>query len=39
MSVFCECFVLTGRNFCVGLITRPVLPSVVCLSVYVKPDI
>jgi hypothetical protein len=34
-----ECCVLSGRRLCVGLITRPegVLPSVVCLSVIVKP--
>ena len=32
-------FVLSDRNFCVGLLTRPDLPNVVCLSVYMKPDI
>jgi len=32
MFVSCECCVLSGRDFCVGLIIRPkgVLPSVVC---------
>jgi hypothetical protein len=39
VSVFCECFVLSGRGFCVGLITRPVLPSIVYLNGNVKPDI
>jgi len=40
MSVSCECCVLASRILCVGLITRPwgVLPSVVCLSVIVKPQ-
>ena len=39
MSVSCECYVLSGRGLCVGLITRSrgVLPSGVCLSVIVKP--
>jgi hypothetical protein len=23
MSVFCDCCVLSGRDLCVGLITRP----------------
>jgi len=34
MSVICECYVLSGRGLCVGLITFPegVLPNVVCLT-------
>jgi hypothetical protein len=33
-SVSCECFVLSGRGLCVGLITDPesVLPNIVCLN-------
>ena len=39
MFVCCECCVLSGKGLCVGLITRPEesFPSVVCLSVVVKP--
>jgi len=39
MSVSCECRVLSGRGLCVWLIkrSRGVLPTVVCLSVIVKP--
>jgi hypothetical protein len=40
MSVSCECCVLLGRGLCIGLITcpeDPYLPSLVCLSVIVKP--
>ena len=39
MSVSCECRVLPGRGLCIWLIkrSRGVLPSVVCLSVIVKP--
>jgi len=36
MSVFCECFVLSGRGLCIGLITSPVLPSVFCVCVCVS---
>ena len=39
MSVSCECCVLSGTDLCGGLIIRPEesLPSVMCLSVIVKP--
>ena len=34
MFVACECYVLSGRGLCVGLITRPdgFLPSMICLN-------
>ena len=38
MSAYSECGVLSDRGLCDGSIPRPeVLPSVVCLSVMVKP--
>jgi hypothetical protein len=39
ISVSCECCVLSGRGLCDELVPRrrEVLPSVVCLSVIVKP--
>ena len=38
MSVSCECFVLSDRGLCVGLIPRPEESyRVLCLSMIVKP--
>jgi len=37
MDVCCECCVLSGRGFCVGMLSRGILPSVVRLSTIVKP--
>jgi hypothetical protein len=37
MFVCCECCVLSGRGLCVGMLSRGVIPSVVCLSMIVNP--
>jgi hypothetical protein len=37
MHVSCECCVLSGRGLWADHSSRGVLPSVVCLSVVVKP--
>jgi hypothetical protein len=39
MSVYCVCYVLSGRGLCDGLITRPEesYRVCVCLRVIVKP--